>query len=200
MTSAFQLYKVTARSSEPTLKPGQFFFSSNLKTPRRFDLIVYRKVVPVQGTATMIHRLCGVAGDVVEIKAGTLFVNGKNADEGLHLKHIYKVSEEHAGSFDHKAVDAYFIPPYSDILYISLEDAVVKKGQLPCQRYILPPGLRDVDIFRVFHKNWNPDNFGPLRVPPDKLFVLGDNRGQTQDSRYLGFIDKDKVLGTLLWI
>lgn len=39
------------------------------------------------------------------------------------------------------------------------------------------------------------DNWGPLLVPPDRLFVLGDNRDNSEDSRYWGFVEQASVLG-----
>lgn len=42
--------------------------------------------------------------------------------------------------------------------------------------------------------NGGPD-FGPVQVPKGKVLVLGDNRGNSRDGRYFGFVDVDTVLG-----
>ncbi|MCF7858862.1 MAG: signal peptidase I [Candidatus Cloacimonetes bacterium] len=40
------------------------------------------------------------------------------------------------------------------------------------------------------------DNFGPVSVPQDQYFVMGDNRDVSGDSRYWGFLPREDIAGT----
>ena len=41
----------------------------------------------------------------------------------------------------------------------------------------------------------DPNNWGPIVVPPDSFFMMGDNRSDSWDSRYWGFLPRDHVTG-----
>ena len=38
-------------------------------------------------------------------------------------------------------------------------------------------------------------SFGPSRVPPDRYFVMGDHRDDSFDSRYWGYLERDRIVG-----
>lgn len=62
------------------------------------------------------------------------------------------------------------------------------------QKRYLAPGVPRED-YRPTRDNW-----GPIVVPPGKYFVLGDNRDNSEDSRYWGFIDRHAIKGQPLII
>ncbi len=44
------------------------------------------------------------------------------------------------------------------------------------------------------------DNYGPVQVPPDALFMMGDNRDNSEDSRFWGFVPMRLVKGRAMFL
>ena len=55
--------------------------------------------------------------------------------------------------------------------------------------------------FVMFKRGEDDDSFGPQVIPPDKLFVLGDNRDSSDDSRFWGTVPLENLEGKafLIW-
>lgn len=63
---------------------------------------------------------------------------------------------------------------------------------------IKPAGFTEYDIEP--RGAGNRDNYGPISVPEGHLFVMGDNRDNSLDSRYWGYLPRENVIGEAIII
>ena len=196
-TGILQNFNITTLSNEPTLKVGDWVFGTNLIEPKRFDFILYEPIENDIASGTWTHRLCGIENDTIQIKNGILYVNGKNVDQNIELKHSYLIEIGKLSELKTKIkLNEYnYYPLNQDTLVVQLtekEANILTKLNRYYKNEINP------EIRKVYNEDWNEDNFGPLVIPKEYLFVLGDNRNYSIDSRFQGLIPVDNLKGKLI--
>lgn len=62
------------------------------------------------------------------------------------------------------------------------------------------PNAKNVDPKILAAQLSSRDNFGPIQVPSDEYFVLGDHRDVSRDSRFWGFVPQEDIDGKALFV
>lgn len=215
VTGMLQSYTIPTSSNEPNVRIGERVYSSNLKEPQPDDFIIFTSEAAdsINGSfmedykngSKYLHRLCAIAGNVIVMKNGTLWVNNKNFDEGLNLNNQYKTSSDGFYLIEEDDINAMSASGGVNIIsgdtaIVTFDSSLIKKYQSTIK--LTPFIMNDIanGCFKWYDKNpgWTVDNFGPLKIPMDCYFVLGDNRHNALDSRYIGFVKKENIKGVVL--
>lgn len=214
-TGMLQLNNTPTPSSEPNIKQGEKFFSSNLLTPAPYNFIVFTSkyedsvnmlfMPDLKPGTRYLHRLCGIPGNIVEMRNGTLFVNDKNFDKPLNLNIQYKISTAKLALINEDDMIAMektggMIMRDSDSTLVTFDNVLMKKYASTTNPVLyIFPRLEDGPFkWNNKYEQWTVDNFGPLKIPADCYFVVGDNRHNAMDSRYIGFVKKEDIKGVVL--
>jgi signal peptidase I len=142
--------------------PGRLFGSM----PRRGDVVI---VTPPGTETDYIKRVIGLPGDTISVRQGVVYLNGKPIPRRAMGTRDIPVDANTRCDPDH----------YRDRL---VRDAGGKAFcRLPIYRETLPNGR----AYDTVDLGWSPgDNFAEIRVPKDRVFLMGDNRDNSADSRF----------------
>jgi signal peptidase I len=195
-SSVIEPFKIPSGSMLPTLLIGDYLFVNKFayglkvpftewfsdgpvylwhaSPPKRGDVIVF--LFPKDESYNYIKRVIGTPGDTVEVRNRVLYINQKEMP--LEERTGDKGAEE-----------------------LNRLDASSKQD--PAKLDVFTEHLDTRDHIAFFDKNSvATENFGPITVPPDSFFVMGDNRDNSYDSRYWGFVPMKNIKGKaiVIWL
>jgi len=147
--------------------------------PQRGDIVV---LSPPGRNIDYIKRLIGLPGDRIEIRNGIPVINGAAVKHEARPDLLQPIDNNNKCMAGEDGAP----PPYPAYPVGSYGTAITqgKDGKMYCHLPVVRetlPGGRSFDI--VQFNNSTADNYGPVTVGPDQVFVMGDNRDYSADSR-----------------
>ncbi|MCC6194723.1 MAG: signal peptidase I [Burkholderiales bacterium] len=193
-------FKIPSSSMRPTLEVGDFILVNKfvyglrlpiaeikvvpIGTPQRGDVVVFR--YPVEPDKDFIKRVVGVGGDVVKYEDKRLTVNGQPLPQVRDGEYGYL--ERMQWETVQKATETAHNGQETHSYTIALDP---KKASVYPQNVRRFPGRENCD--------YNDRGF-TCKVPPGHYFMMGDNRDNSDDSRYWGFVPDDHIRGKAFFI
>jgi signal peptidase I len=142
---------------------------------KRGDIIVFLKPNPESPDLILVKRAIGIPGDRIHLRHGVVYVNGVAQNEPYA-----KMPNDNDGDFE----DAYV--PYRDDFPSDLAgiEQAASQNHAALWAVDLPSHIQGDDIV----------------VPPDRVFAMGDNRTESLDSRFWGFVPMENIMGRPMFV
>jgi len=189
----FEPFKIPSSSMVPTLQIGDLILVNkftygirlpvvnkkiiDVNTPQRGDVMVFK--YPKDTSLDYIKRVVGVPGDRVEYRNKKLSINGKDVSykqlpDYLDEEHLTysKQFEENLTGVSHRILNDDRAPAY-----VPNPDAFPRKELC----------------------SYNSEGF-ICTVPAGHYFMMGDNRDNSLDSRYWGFVPDEYIVGKAFFV
>lgn len=147
--------------------------------PKKGEVIVFK--YPRDMSTFFIKRVIGEPGDKIRVENGTLYIN----DIPMEKKVVASPNDfDWLRDEDFQRDGNYYDRKENYVHFIETLPGSVDHNVL----------LRRGEALM--------DSYGPITVPENSLFVMGDNRNNSMDSRIWGFVPKENILGraSFVWL
>jgi signal peptidase I len=202
----FEPFRIPSDSMMPTLLDGDFIIVNKfdyglrlpvleqkfvqLGEPQRGDVVVFH--YPPDPAVNFIKRVVGLPGDRVRIESDQLIINGQTVplksdgryDDGCY--HNMRLSSEVLGSHTHQTLSC-----------LTPDELSTAPGPT-CQRRLDRNYQCSEADPMVEHDH---SDSAEMLVPAGSYLMIGDNRDNSLDGRYWGFVPEDHLVGkaTRIW-
>jgi len=150
------------------------------RLPERGDIVI---LTPRGKTSDYIKRVIGLPGDSIEMSGGTLYINGQAVKRERRAPAMVPVDPN--------------VP--CDIDVFGEHKVVGPDGRLYCRLPVVRETLPGGRSYDTIDMGYDPrvDDFARIVVPPDHVWVQGDNRDKSADSRVP--LSNDGLGGAVPW-
>ncbi len=181
-----EAFKIPSGSMIPTLQVGDHIFVNKFIYGVRVPFtnikfgMEYRKprrgevivfIYPKEPDKDFIKRIVAVEGDTVEVRDNQIFINGV----GVPRSHVD-----------------------GDCKYEDFVEDTARWEERRCEAWI--ETVKGNQYTTFYDKNGSVQSTRPVTVPKDSVFVMGDNRDNSHDSRFWGFVPFDLIKGKAMII
>lgn len=214
----FASYQIPSSSMRPLLVKGDLIFVNKLAYHIRLPItnhVIFNTNKITRGDVVVFHyppspqinyikRIVGISGDVVEYRDKTLFVNGRQENRLNDYQSIYEYQDDKDNSktVSVERYSVYMNGKQYDILNDLTKPPVIMDAVQAAQNEFKQNGYLELAYIQKYCEYAQDGSWFKCTVPEGKYFTMGDNRDNSADSRYWGFVDEKLVVGkaVMIWL